>query len=221
MSGLEIPLPTASPSDDPAQYIPLLLSAIEGFLLMPDVWQAADYPEARNRMQQLIEYVALLFGSMPVSSMPVGSVLQFMVATAPDNWLVCDGAAVSRSTYAALFAVLGTVYGLGDNSTTFNLPDMRGRSPMGKDGTYLNLAEQKGSLTHTLALAETPVHDHAPSQGGVFLVNTGTGTKIHQPFAGSQGLAVAKTEAKGGGGSHANVHPVLGVQFIIYAGVPA
>lgn len=57
---------------------------------------------------------------------PVGSKLEHFGATAPTGFLACDGAAVSRSTYAALFAVISTTYGVGDGSTTFNLPDMRG-----------------------------------------------------------------------------------------------
>lgn len=55
---------------------------------------------------------------------PVGSVIAFAGNTAPDGWLVCDGSAVSRTTYAALFAVISTIYGVGDGSTTFNLPNL-------------------------------------------------------------------------------------------------
>lgn len=57
----------------------------------------------------------------------------FAGTAAPSGWLLCFGQAVSRSTYAALFAAIGTLYGAGDGSTTFNLPDCRGRSPFGKD----------------------------------------------------------------------------------------
>jgi len=57
---LDIPLPTASPADDPLQYIPLVLSAIEGFLLARDVWEADDYPEAYSYMQELMEYLVVL-----------------------------------------------------------------------------------------------------------------------------------------------------------------
>jgi len=60
-----------------------------------------------------------------------GSIRMWPTATAPNGWLECDGSAVSRATYAALFAVLGTTYGPGNGSTTFNLPDMRGRFPRG------------------------------------------------------------------------------------------
>ena len=63
----------------------------------------------------------------------VGQVIAFAGAAAPQGWLFCDGSAVSRLTYADLFAVIGTTYGIGDGSTTFNLPDARGRALFGKD----------------------------------------------------------------------------------------
>lgn len=68
------------------------------------------------------------------SIIPSGSVMAFAGSTAPDGWLICDGSAVSRTTYAALFAAIGTAHGSGDGSTTFNLPDYRGRFLRGVDG---------------------------------------------------------------------------------------
>lgn len=67
------------------------------------------------------------------SSMPAGSVTAFAGSSAPSGWLLCAGQAVSRTTYAALFTVIGTTYGSGDGSTTFNLPDLRGRVVAGLD----------------------------------------------------------------------------------------
>ena len=67
--------------------------------------------------------------------MPSGVILPFGGSTAPTGWLVCDGSAISRTTYANLFAAIGTSHGYGDNSTTFNLPDFRGRFMRGVDGT--------------------------------------------------------------------------------------
>lgn len=80
-------------------------------------------------------------------SAPAGTLVPFAAATAPTGWLLCYGQAVSRATYAALFAVVGTTYGTGDGSTTFNLPDMRGRVPGGKDDMGGTAA---GRLTVTL-----------------------------------------------------------------------
>ena len=63
---------------------------------------------------------------------PLGSVIMTARSTAPDaTWMICDGSAISRTTYAALFSAIGTAFGVGDNSTTFNIPDMRGAAPSG------------------------------------------------------------------------------------------
>jgi microcystin-dependent protein len=101
--------------------------------------------------------------------MPSGSITQFAGSTAPSGWLSCDGTAVSRTTYAALFAVIGTTYGAGDGSTTFVLPNMKGRVPVGYDSAQTEfdaLGEAGGAKTHTLTAAEIPSvaaanHTHA------------------------------------------------------------
>ena len=67
------------------------------------------------------------------SSIPAGILAPFAGSTAPDGWLLCDGSAVSRTTYSSLFAVIATTYGVGDGSTTFTLPDLRGRMALGLD----------------------------------------------------------------------------------------
>jgi len=80
---------------------------------------------------------------------PTGTVLPFAGSTAPEGWLICQATAVSRTTYAALFAVIGTTYGTGDGSTTFNLPDMRGVFPRGS-GTN-GTGNYGGATGHTPA----------------------------------------------------------------------
>lgn len=83
---------------------------------------------------------------------PVGSIMQFAGSSAPTGWLLCDGAAVGRVTYAALFGVVSTTYGVGDNSTTFNLPNLKGKVVVGLDSTQTEfdaLAETGGAKTHT------------------------------------------------------------------------
>lgn len=69
---------------------------------------------------------------MPVNNTPIGSISEYAGTTAPENYLLCDGSAVSRVEYAELFAVIGTNFGLGDGSTTFNLPNFTFRFPMGR-----------------------------------------------------------------------------------------
>lgn len=80
---------------------------------------------------------------------------------APAGYLLCDGAAVSRTTYAALFTALGVLWGPGDGSTTFNVPDLRGRFLVGKDsGTFTPVAGIGGSES-------TPLPNHVHANGGV------------------------------------------------------
>ena len=64
---------------------------------------------------------------------PPGVILMYGAPTAPTGWLECDGSAVSRTTYSSLFAIVGTTFGVGDGSTTFNLPDLRGEFIRGWD----------------------------------------------------------------------------------------
>lgn len=76
--------------------------------------------------------------------------------TAPAGWLGCDGRAVSRTTYADLYAVIGTIYGKGDGSTTFNLPDLTGRVVLGANGSTYTLGSTGGAARHTLTNSELP-----------------------------------------------------------------
>jgi microcystin-dependent protein len=105
--------------------------------------------------------------------LPVGMITPFAGSTAPTGWFLCGGQAVSRTTYASLFAVVGTTYGAGDGSTTFNLPDLRGRAVAGVDnmgGTdagRLDIANSSGTVigsqyvTLTSAQSGVPAHSHA------------------------------------------------------------
>lgn len=86
-------------------------------------------------------------------------------SVAPSGFLLCDGSSVSRSTYAELFDVIGTNFGQGDGSTTFGIPDLRGRVIVGTSENH-SLAETGGEETHQLVSSEIPVHSHGiPSHG--------------------------------------------------------
>lgn len=109
----------------------------------------------------------------------IGEVRDYAGSTAPAGWLLCYGQAISRTTYADLYGVIGTTYGAGDGSTTFALPDCRGRVTAGVDnmggaaasrlttgGSGVNgatLGAAGGAETHTLTAAQLAAHTHAAS----------------------------------------------------------
>lgn len=98
-------------------------------------------------------------------SEPAGIVMPFAGSVAPDGWLLCDGSAVSRDTYNALFIAIGTTYGDGDGSTTFNLPDLSGRVVLGVSQSHA-LGTTGGEATHVLTEQELPAHSHTvPAHG--------------------------------------------------------
>lgn len=116
-----------------------------------------------------------------VGAVPIGSVTAFAGATAPSGWLLCAGQTVSRTQYSGLFLTIGTTYGAGDGSTTFALPDLRGRVIAGEDdmgGTAANRLTSAGSgitgtslgavggvetVTLTAAQSGIPAHSHTAS----------------------------------------------------------
>lgn len=98
-------------------------------------------------------------------SEPAGIILPYAGSTAPEGYLMCDGSAVSRSTYASLFTAIGTTYGAGDGSTTFNVPDLAGRVVIGVSGSHA-LGSTGGEATHTLLSSELGVHSHEVPQHG-------------------------------------------------------
>lgn len=109
---------------------------------------------------------ALLAGQAPQYYPPTGMIAPFGMGAAPTGWLACDGTAVSRATYAPLFTAIGTTWGVGDNATTFNVPDLRGGFLRGS-GVGLNPAnravgsyEADGNKAHTHTITD-PGHNHA------------------------------------------------------------
>jgi microcystin-dependent protein len=109
--------------------------------------------------------------------LPIGTVLTWVAALAPSSeWLVCDGSAVSRSTYSGLFAVMGTSFGIGDGATTFNLPDLRGNfiAGYGGAGDYATLGNTGGADSVALTPAETAVKGHTHGQSlGISIASSG------------------------------------------------
>jgi microcystin-dependent protein len=157
----------------------------------------------------------------PAALMPVGATIAYVATSAPTGWLLCDGQAVSRSTYSALFAVIGTAYGAGDGSTTFNVPHMMGRVAMGvhPSGTGevpTALGARTGEATHTLTTAEMPAHTHDVADDLVASPGAGAGIYVIESGGGTGG--VHATTSTGSGGAHNTIPPVMGFNYIIYAG---
>lgn len=157
-----------------------------------------------------------------------GMLMMWTTATAPTGWLLCNGSAISRTTYATLFAVIGTTFGSGDGSTTFNLPDYRDRMPIGAGTTY-SLNSQGGSKdatlvshTHTATVTDSG-HTHP------YLRSASTGANQYSDHGGSDtplgressttssattGITVSNS-TEGSSATNANLPPYLGIQFII------
>jgi len=145
-----------------------------------------------------------------------GVIQMWPVNTTPDGWLLCRGQAVSRTTYSALYTLLGDTYGAGDGSTTFNLPDLQGNVPVGYDSTQSEfdaLGETGGAKTHTLTEAEMPAHTHDAATGN-FLVNDPNVSDFSDSGT-ANGTVASATASTGGGGAHNNLQPYIALNFII------
>lgn len=147
------------------------------------------------------------------SGAPTGTVSAFAGSAAPTDYLLCDGTVVSRTTYATLFSVISTTYGAGDGSTTFKLPDLRGRVVAGMGGSLLSgtdaVADVGGAKDHTLSINEMPAHDHGGS--GSQVITSGTDLQISNTGAFNFGAL----PSQGGGQAHNNVQPTIILNYII------
>lgn len=168
----------------------------------------------------------LTVGGNLIASRLVGEIVDYGGTSAPTGWLLCFGQAVSRSTYSALFAITGTAFGVGDGSTTFNLPDLRGRITVGKDNMGGSTAGRitvaggnfdatvlgavGGAQNHTMLTAEMVQHNHGGTSGaggnhthtalggGSFVDNSGSSSIS----GGGAGLGFAATTSSSGTHTH-------------------
>ena len=148
---------------------------------------------------------------------PAGVVMEFDGPTAniPSGWLVCDGSAVSRTTYARLFAAIGTLHGAGDGTTTFNLPDRRGRVGVGKatSGQFSTIGAKPGAENHTLTVDEIPSHNH--TNFGRVDRYQGSGSIFRELTEESVATNNSPGGYTGGGLAHNNVQPSFVTNYII------
>lgn len=170
-----------------------------------------------------------------------GLILPYASNKIPEGFLPCDGAAVSRSQYSLLFAAIGTTWGAGDGSTTFNVPNLNGRTLIGKDGSYA-LGATGGESSHTLSVSEMPKHDHIAFINGTDstgiegdsgtngwltygstpkTANESNYNKIMGAQSGAGWISAQgrmRTGTRGMSGAHNNMQPYAAANYIICTG---
>jgi len=175
----------------------------------------------------LLDDRGVVLGSGGGDTSPIGSVQAWggLSTAIPTGWLVANGAQVSRTTYAALFAAIGTAHGVGDGSTTFNLPNLQGRVPVGlsSDTEFNTIGKTGGAKTHTLHWSEIPAHTHKFPGGANSITIGGTAYWFNQGASTpDRATPINDTgENPGGGAAHNNLQPYSTLVFIIKAGAGA
>ena len=162
-----------------------------------------------NQMQDNIENA---INNIPTSEgIPVGTIHTYAGSTAPTGYMICDGSAVSRITYSDLFDVIGITYGSGDGSTTFNIPNLKGKVPVGLDSNdtdFDTLGETGGSKY----LQE---HSHGATNGNFATENTSEVSAYGSGNATLYKLGRAVTTATAGTGNSGNLQPYIVLNYII------
>ena len=197
-------------------------------MVMPEIGSASTtWGNSLNGDLAIID--AQMFANQQ-GSLPIGSIAMFAAgSTGPGiNWLICNGSSISTTTYAALFAVIG--YSYGGSGTSFSLPNLQGKFPIGASSSYA-LAATGGEATHVLTTAELPSHTHpitdkqhshavnnvmAPTGGG-HTATGGAGQNITNITTQPAFTGITATNAAGSGTAHNNLPPYVVINFIIRA----
>ena len=166
--------------------------------------------------------------TLTTAKVPIGAVSPYAGSSAPSGWLLCYGQNVSRTTYSALFSAISTTFGSGDGSTTFTLPDLRGRVAAGKDNMggssasrLVNmvsggtLGASGGAERHQLSTGEMPAHTHSIA---TYSTGGGGGQVIQGGWA-YNNFGTWTSSSTGGDGYHTNTQPTIVLNYIIFAGV--
>lgn len=206
------------------------LKQIKAYLKDPTVGPEAKYAVLKAQFDS----IAASVGSG--NNIPPGFIFPMGCSASFTGWLLCDGSLVSRSTYAALFAVIGINFGIGDGTTTFALPTIKGKIPVARDLTFATNSEAVeftsfGSKVITLTTNEMASHKHKWTGGNhknvlgiVNAINTYVGPADDnevERYSGSFGNVYSvpgissTTQSTGGGGSHNNLMRTLTVNYFI------
>lgn len=224
--------PSNNPDDEPmqcyrfnAEYIPYITGALQT-LIQYDAF-AGDLTAqtlAVGRFQRLINMLQLNDQECDIAvtvegcnATPIGTVILWPAVAIPTGWLECNGQSLSRTTYGSLFAVIGTIWGFVD-STHFNVPDMRGRVPMGRNPTAFSgisarpLASLAGEETHVLSVAEMPAHTHDITSRE----NSTGGANARLANAGATGTNTTTiSTSQGSGTAHNTMQPSMTLIYLI------
>lgn len=176
--------------------------------------------------QQFRDQLLYLFYSL----VPAGIVVPYAGGSAPNGWIFCNGQTISRTTFDKLFAALGTNFGAGDGSTTFAVPDLRGRFPLGLDNlggigaagrvpTATTLNASGGAETVTLSVAQLPSHDHDVAATQTFVSAAGANANYwNWPMATgatTPTIAKPKTGTAGSGSAVNKMPPYVAMNYLI------
>lgn len=154
----------------------------------------------------------------PGETEPIGTIKMYGGTTAPDGYMFANGQAISRTTYSDLFAIYGTTFGAGDGSTTFNLPNLNGRTPVGlnaKDSDFNTIGKTGGEKAHTLTKTELPnvqlsVLGAGSTNGNDILRFSSIGVSTM-----TAGARIGLTEPMGNNRLHNNLQPYITLNYII------
>lgn len=185
------------------------------------------YDKVQKKVGNLID----LFNKVTLidTALSPGLIFDYAGDTAPTGYLICNGQAVSRTTYAKLFLAIGTTYGSGDGSTTFNIPDLQTRVSIGVGNDY-ELGDTGGEETHLLTEEELPAHSHrvnadalngdtSDPTNAIPANTTGADREYHSwPAVTPTQMSINMIADTGGDEPHNNMQPYIVLNKIIYTG---
>lgn len=183
------------------------ISKTSFFMINPEpIWEGDETAQFEAEQQIYGIMAALMLGNcLEEEDMPTGAISMFYGAVIPTGWLECDGSTVNSDDYPALALALGGLTG------DFDLPDFRGRFPLGMSGTYA-FGSTGGEAEHTLTVDEMPAHNHDVQAGDGATAFGGNFFALDNAPDWQSGFA---TESRGNDQPHNNMPPYLAVKFII------